>query len=446
MGNHRAFRPGFWLAGLLTLSGGASGQVVEAWVARYRGPVDSAQAYAMAIDATGFIYVTGGSRGVGTGYDYATIKYDSDGNEVWVARYDGPVHDNDFAYAIAVDDEGNVYVTGASWGQTGGEDIVTIKYDSDGNELWVARYDEGRREFGYQIAVDAQGSVYVTGTSEFLDGLTLKYDADGNLLWVARISSGEPVRRGFAIGLGLDSKGNVYVTGIITFGPTYYDQIVTLKYDSDGNELWRAFYSDVENGNDDPHGMQVDSAGNVFVTGEATPERYIRACVTIKYDTDGKQIWAALYRGSPYGDVGNGLAVDEDGNVYVAGASAGLTSGWDYLTLKYDSDGNQVWVAIYDGPAHYHDSAGPIVLDSDKNVYVTGGSTGVNGFFGYATVKYDQDGNEIWVARYDGPAQYDNSAGALALDLKGNIYVTGRSYNWDLPHTTDYATIKYSPK
>src|SRR5262249_11043650 len=153
-------------------------------------------------------------------------------------------------------------------------DIATIKYDSDGNELWVARYDEGRREFGYQIVVDAQGSVYVIGTSEFLDGLTLKYDADGNFLWVARFSSGEPVRRGSAIRLGLDGKGNVYVTGIMTFGPTYYDQIVTLKYDPDGNELWRAFYSDVENGNDDPHGMRVDSAGNVYITGEATPEQY----------------------------------------------------------------------------------------------------------------------------------------------------------------------------
>jgi hypothetical protein len=72
--------------------------------------------------------VTGGSVGLGTSYDYAPIKYDSDGNQVWVVRYDGPASGADGANAIAVDQTGNVYVTGNSEGIGTGYDYATVKY------------------------------------------------------------------------------------------------------------------------------------------------------------------------------------------------------------------------------------------------------------------------------------------------------------------------------
>ena len=107
--------------------------VLKAWVARYEG--DGANA--MAVDDSGNVYVTG----VSAPADYATIKYDPDGNELWVARYDGPASSYDEALAMAVDGWGNVYVAGKSDGIGTNQDYATIKYDPDGNELWVARYD-----------------------------------------------------------------------------------------------------------------------------------------------------------------------------------------------------------------------------------------------------------------------------------------------------------------
>ncbi|MCJ7831622.1 MAG: hypothetical protein MUP86_03795, partial [Dehalococcoidia bacterium] len=80
------------------------------------------------VDVSGNVYVTGWSYGSGTDYDYATIKYDTDGNEKWVARYDGPASDYDSAGALGVDGTGNVYVTGYSPASGTSYDYATIKY------------------------------------------------------------------------------------------------------------------------------------------------------------------------------------------------------------------------------------------------------------------------------------------------------------------------------
>ena len=112
-------------------------------------------------------------------------------NEQWVARFTSNGNNIDAAVDIVVDGSGNAYATGTSWGNNGNFDIVTIKYDAQGNELWVASfngtgngYDEGRA-----VAFDASGNVFAAGYTDKgsanYDYVLIKYDSQGNEQWVA---------------------------------------------------------------------------------------------------------------------------------------------------------------------------------------------------------------------------------------------------------------------
>ena len=115
------------------------------WSASYDGPAarkDRAFAIAAHPDDAR-VYVTGESRG--DGLDYATIAYDGlTGDELWVARYEGPGQ-QDTASAIAVAPDGQtVVVTGSSWEFSDDADWATVAYDADtGDELWVRRMNLG---------------------------------------------------------------------------------------------------------------------------------------------------------------------------------------------------------------------------------------------------------------------------------------------------------------
>jgi uncharacterized delta-60 repeat protein len=328
---------------------------IQEWVARYNGPnvPSNNTANKVAVDSSGSVYVTGQSAGIGTGYDYATIKYDTNGNELWVARYNGPGNSSDVAYAIAVDSFGNVYVTGQSVGIGTNYDYATIKYNTNGNQVWIDRYNgpQNAIDYAYDIAIDEAGSVYVTGYSDYgtatgtrCDYATLKYDTNGNRMWVARYhntaSLGDYIPNDFGRGIAVDQDGYIYVTGL-SYGVTQAGgsptgDIATVKYDTNGNELWVARYNGSGNGLDDAYAIAVDSFGNVYVTGSSYGIGTGYDYATIKYDTNGSELWVARYNGPEnFADAALDIAVDSFGNVYVTGRSYGSGPGFDYTTIKY---------------------------------------------------------------------------------------------------------------
>jgi hypothetical protein len=354
-----------WLAAVVLVAapiGSVRAQVQQDWVARYHGPNNlDDKARAIATDSAGNVYVAGVSctqmddLGNCVASQYVTLKYDSGGNQVWVATYSGPGNSTDEPTAMAIDSAGNVYVTGASWGDGTLTDYATIKYGTDGNQLWVARYDGpgSGNDRATALVLDANANVYVTGESQGnggdLDYATIAYDSNGNELWEARYD-GPANSDDSAVAIALDSSGNVYVTGTSVNGTRFLDY-ATLKYDPDGNQLWVARYSGSGDVDNIPAGIGLDAAGDVYVTGQSA--NTLSDYATVKYDTDGNQLWATpFHRPDHRFDAATAIAVDDNGNAYVTGKSVGQGTNEDYVTIKYLADGTPRWTAVYDGPHH----------------------------------------------------------------------------------------------
>jgi uncharacterized delta-60 repeat protein len=423
------------------------------WERRYNGPGnDFDEASAIVVDDNGNVYVAGYSTGSGTRGDFTTIKYDHDGNQEWINRYNGPVNKFDGAKDLALDHNGNVYVTGlANIGEFDETDVLTIKYNAAGQQQWAAFYSGGWYDKANAIGVDASGNVYITLASGPPDDdpdnnfITIKYNTTGILQWEAIYDGADGQLGALAADLVLDTAGNVYITGGISI--RHEIDYATIKYNTNGVQQWIAFYNDPANGLDRASAIGVDKNGNVYITGMSRLDGSgFFDYATIKYNADGMQKWIQRFngvndqiKGGP--DAAYALALDTAGNVYVTGGISRLNTGLDYTTYKYDENANRIWKKTFNGFSIGADFARDIAVDTKGNVYVTGTSDGGD----YATVKYGEDGDTKWIKRYDGPGHSLDEATAIAVDKNGNVYVTGRSVNnpGEFEPTGDYATIKY---
>jgi hypothetical protein len=370
-----------------------------AWVKTYDGTAnDEDQAQAIVTHSSGNVYVTGWSVNSGTSYDYVTIKYNpATGDTVWVREYNNStVNLNDHATAMAVDGPGNVYVTGYSYGGSSDHDYATVKYDALGNQIWVRRYNglANGADYANAIVVDGSGDVYVTGNSyggaSGDDYATIKYYPNGDTAWVRRYN-GLWNSADYAKAIGVDSYGNVYVTGQSVgsgTGPDY----ATIKYNSNGSLAWVQRYDGPGHDMDYALAMSVDGPGNAYVTGyswggSGTAEDI----ATIKYKPNGDTAWVRRYNGPDNkSDGGQAITIDGAGNVYVPGWSRGNLTDLDYVTLKYDMNGYVRWIVTYNGEKDSTDIASDIAVDGSGNVYVTGNSAGNGTGPDYTTIKYFQ--------------------------------------------------------
>ena len=422
-------------------------QVSQQWVAIYNGATNQADGgSSIAIDDSGNVYVAGYTSISSAKSLYLTVKYNSSGTQQWVSTYSGTGTGLDIANSIAVDPLHNVYVTGRITNSSSGTDCVTIKYNSEGVQQWVSFYNgaSNSNDHGNMLAVDASGNVYVTGSSTeigtHISYLTIKYNTSGVQQWVAHYNGYNYDDVAYAI--AIDNSGYVYVTGASTV-PSHGLNIVTIKYNNSGVQQWAASFDGPVNDVDAGYAIAVSNSGNVYVTGESVGSTagYYYDYITIKYNSSGVQLWAARYDGpGNYNDVASSIAIDGSENVYITGGSRGTTTYYDYATIKYNSSGTQMWVSRYNYQGNGDESAHGIALDAQGNVYVTGTSAAGSNY-DYATIKYNPSGEQQWVARWDDSTNNHDVALAIAVDAIGNVYVTGVA-GYD--YTQNCVTIKYS--
>ncbi len=424
------------------------------WTARLNGNADSIDvAKAIAIDNQGNVYVTGYSTELLLLTDIVTVKYSPSGATLWTSSYGGLLYDE--GDAITLDDTQFVYVAGFTnrlLNLLG--DYVVIKYNAaTGDTVWVRTYDGSAHGLDYatSLALDSQHNIYVTGSATMnglvlgnIDYVTLKYDINGNLLWTADYDG--PARsEDDAYKVKVDGLNNVIVTGYSKNGLLGTGDYATVKYNQNGAQLWAERYDGPGHGDDIAHDVAIDNANNVFVTGESQGSSSGLDYATIKYNSSGVQQWVARYNGPGNGeDRAYAIVVDNTDSPVITGESVGTGSLHDYATVKYDQNGNQQWASRYNGPGNGEDRAYAIVVDNTDNVFVTGESGGNNSGQDYATVKYNNSGSQQWAVIYNGPGNSTDRAYAIVVDNTDNVYVTGTSQHSSLLSSEDYLTIKYA--
>ena len=429
----------------------------------------------MAVDGQGNTLVTGTSivPGSSEDTDISTVKYDPAGQQLWARTFAGVGNYKDWATDIAVDAAGNVYICGSSWrGSAFSYDLVTIKYSPDGTEQWV-RYLNGplgSSDFANALALDTGGNVIVTGYDRTRDAttgrnfdefVTVKYAPDGTELWVSRRS--EAQIGDHAIAVTVDASGNSFVTGFAwtDSGNAQSKDIVTVKYSPTGQELWAARYVGdpgtpgplpLPNNpiGDEPGGIGLDPAGNVYVFGSTAPGTAQDDFLLLKYDpATGALTWARNWSGPAY-DYALDMAIDATGNVYLTGESYDIvfqdvndSPSSDAATVKFAPDGTLLWARIYRAFPGKWDGGRQISLDFVGNIYVGVYSEGFANS-DTAVIKYQPDGTEAWVYRYDNPNHSDDRLSDMTADASGNLYLAGDALilNANNVETSDFVTAK----
>lgn len=443
------------------------------WAVR-AGGVNEDLTSSIATDSQGNHYVTG--RFTGTAYfgsfmitssGYADIfaaKLDTSGNFLWAVHAGGSSYDE--GSGIAVDSEGNSYLTGsfqesATFGSIqltscGFSDIFVAKLDPVGNFLWAVSAGGTDSDRGRSIAVDSVGNAVITGHlySEFAtfgsyeitgagygDIYVAKLDPAGNWLWAVSAGGTEADE---GLGIALDSAGNSYLTGLFSFSAIFgshtlissgFSETFAAKLDPAGNFMW-AVNTITETNLVTVHGIAVDGSGNVLLTGAyngtasfgpftITSVNGYPDIFAAKLDTAGNWLWAVSAGGAGE-DYGWSIATDNAGNSYLTGNIWSETTafgtyqlinstGMDMFIAKLDPSGNWILVSSTSG---YPVSKG-ISLDGNGNICLTG-YFGTYACFGSQSFT-SSGGTDIFVAKVAFATPVDEDLAPDAANVS-NLY------------------------
>ena len=321
-------------------------------------------------------------------------KYNSSGTLQW-QRSLGTVSNPEEGWAIAIDPSENVYITGYADVAGQANNVIIAKYNTSGTIQWQKQLAGvgTKNEYGTSIAVDSASNVYVNAYSTVgaisgnFDFLTFKLDSSGNMSWQRSLSGTgfSGTSSDFGIGIALDSASNVYVTGFSDNNSTY--DLVLAKYNTTGTLQWQRTLGNNTGGSDAGNGVVVDSANNIYVTGLINGIGILVA----KYNSSGAIKWQRSLTGSAI-IFGTGIAVDSSNNVYVTAYGDISGSGganYDIFTAKYDSAGTLQWQRKLSTTAS--DQSYGIALDSSGSMYNIG-VTYVSGVAVALLTKFPGDG------------------------------------------------------
>lgn len=316
----------------------------EKWT-KYIGTANEDKAQSIIIDSEGNVFMAGFTAGqIGEdkskgSRDAFLIKFDINGEQSWTKQIGTAAWD--VARDIAVDAQGNILMTGFTGGQMGEEligkgDAFVIKFDKSGNELWTKQIGTESYDEANAITTDTQGNVFVAGFTQGQigeqhkgedDAFITKLDTNGELLWTKQMGTES---YDYAQAVATDSQGNVFMAGY-THGKIRDEEhqgggdVFITKFDTSGSELWTKQIGTVNR--DSANAMTTDAQDNILIAGTTTGQMGEKSeggsdTFIAKFSTSGEQLWIKQI-GTDSKDGANALAIDSQGNIFMAGRTSG---------------------------------------------------------------------------------------------------------------------------
>lgn len=290
-------------------------------------------------------------------------------------------------------------------------------------------------------AIDNLGNLYVAGSTinggSGPDILIKKYDSNGDPIFgLTYTSAGN--NRDQATTINIDNNYNIIIGGFSYVDATNSYDFLVLKYDSAGTLLWTYTYNGTGSAADLVSAIALESS-NIYVTGASVGISSLFDFTTIKLNSAGSVIW-----NNRYNYLGSDLPFDIDiidTNIYVNGGSQSTITNWDYALLHYSTNGTPIDTIRTTGTGIGFDRATQAVTDNQGYIYITGTYATTSNGLDYKTIMFEQQGNVKWIATFDNSAHQDDIANAIAVDYDGNVFVTGKTFN--SLGNFDYCTIKY---
>lgn len=450
------------------------------------------QAHSVTVDSSGNVYVAGTSSSEGAETDFMTVKYDSNGSQQWAQRYDAPDVEGfgsslDQARAVVLAPDGVMVFGSTNTSSDGptGPDIAVVKHNfPEGKQEWsLVLNGPGRTETGIgYFDIDGSDNIYLAGLRTNADlrasYLAVKYNPLGEIEWERQYRAGEDLSSRLRA-MAVDREGNVYLGGLRKIDLLEPGRILDIvKLGTDGQHQWDFalhLQQDIrDNGTiyvlavgpegticfstNDPVQTLVslnasgllnwanslspkqpirqilfDDENNVYVSGYHVDERYV---FVNKYLANGNFAWSGQIENATISNLDAAFAAFKGGHLYLTNTSITGT----FLTRKYASNGEQVWLAEYAVPAGFANAIA-LTVDQAENVLVTGWQAVSGGDREYLTLKYNSQGTELWARTYSGLAGRDNIPIGIGVDSVGNVTVTGQSSRGS---SDDFETVQYS--
>ena len=345
---------------------------------------------------------------------------------------------------IAVDDAGNIFMLGETYGvfdgteNAGHDDIFLTKWDKKGNKEWTKQWGTEEYDKGYDIKIDPIGNVFVVGYTSgsfpenenigFDDVFLTKLNNDGEIQWTKQFGS---TREDRGLSLAIDVSGNVYVTGYIK---DYQPKVFLTKLTNEGAEVWTGQWGD---GQYYGNSVVIDISGNIFIAGGFLGVGNAGGydAFLIKINPEGVLEWKQEW-GTAVDDEGQSVDIDSSGNIYVAGGTKGDLHGYvnagdqrDAFLTKWSDDGKREWTRQWG--AENNDIALAIVVSGSGEIFVAGETTNpldgnvAAGSEDIFLTKWMSDGQKVWTKQFG--SEYSERCSSITADEENNLYITGHT-------------------